>query len=194
MDRSRVLWLDMDSRRTIRRALLAIAVAALVPPASLALPGSALGAQSGITGSLYDATCPVPCAPPCVERCIPPCPAPCQSNVICAQPQTPIVCPQLRSPKICLPVGCGVEYPLYTGEDATITVRRAGSENVLKTVKPDGGHFSIELGAGRYAIRGHVAQPCWEGEKAIVTVFKGRSILVALDVRNACVVHPDESG
>jgi hypothetical protein len=151
---------------------------------ALALPASAVAAgHSGISGSLYDTTCGSGCEPPC--------PPPCHlTAVICAQPR--IVCPQATAePAICLPGGCGVQYPLYEGTDATITVRRAGSRDVMRTVAPHEGHFFIRLGPGRYALRGHVAQPCWVGEKAILTVERDQTTVAALDVRDNCVVHPD---
>jgi hypothetical protein len=152
---------------------------------ALALPTAAAAGQSGVSGSLYDTTCG--------DGCLPSCPPPCRvSDVICAQRQEAIVCPQARAkPAICLPGGCGVEYPLYEGEDATVTVRRAGSSEVVRTVTPKAGHFKIRLGPGRYALRGHVAQPCWIGQKAIVTVSPGRTTIAALDVRDNCVMHPD---
>jgi hypothetical protein len=155
--------------------------------AALALPASASAVgHSGISGSLYDTTC----GSGCVPTCPPPCPV---TAVICAQPR--IVCPQAKAkPAICLQAGCGVEYPLYEGEDAAITVRRAGSERVMRTVAPQEGHFFIPLGPGRYALRGHVAQPCWVGDKAIVTVSRDQTAIVSLDVHDNCVVHPGTAG
>ena len=85
-------------------------------------------------------------------------------------------------------------YPPYEGTDATITVRRAGSATVMRKVVPQAGKFSIPLGPGRYALSGHVAQPCWVGEKVIVTVERGKTSTVALDVHDNCVVHPDAVG
>ncbi len=87
-----------------------------------------------------------------------------------------------------------MEYPLYEGIDATITVRRAGSTNVMRTVVPQAGKFLIPLGPGRYALSGHVAQPCWVGEKQVVTVERGKTSTVALDVHDNCVAHPDTAG
>ncbi len=153
---------------------------------ALLLPASALGSsRTGIGGSLYDTTC--------ADTCAPICPPPCRGgDLICAQPQPMIACPlQSSAPAICLPGGCGVEYPLYEGDDATITVRRAGSESVMRRVAPHRGHFFVRLGPGRYALRGHVAQPCWTGEKAIFTVARGMTAVAALDVRDGCVAHPD---
>jgi hypothetical protein len=157
----------------------------LVLLVALLLPASAAAGQSGVSGSLYDTTCG--------DGCLPSCPPPCRAtDVICAQRQEAIVCPQARAKAaICLPAGCGVEYPLYEGEDAAITVRRAGSSEVMRTVAPRAGHFQIHLGPGRYALRGHVAQPCWVGQKAIVTVEPGKTTVAALDVRDNCVMHPD---
>jgi hypothetical protein len=85
-------------------------------------------------------------------------------------------------------------YPPYEGTDATITVRRAGSATVMRTVVPQAGQFSIPLGPGRYALSGHVAQPCWVGEKQVVTVERGKTATVSLDVRDNCVAHPDTAG
>lgn len=168
----------------MRRAGLGLMLlVALVLPATAGAAG-----HSGISGSLYDATCG--------DGCLPICPPPCRaSELICAQRQEAIVCPQARAkPAICLPGGCGVEYPLYEGTDATITVRRAGSTTVMRTVTPHAGHFNIRLGPGRYALRGHVAQPCWVGEKAILTVEPGRTTVAALDVRDNCIMHPGAAG
>ena len=180
------MGIGAGSHRRMRRAGLGLIV--LV---ALVLPASAGAAGSGISGSLYDTTCG--------DGCLPTCPPPCRgTEVICAQPQQAIICPQARAggskPAICLPGGCGVEYPLYAGADATIRGRRAGSERVMRTVPVSEGHFSIPLGPGRYALRGHVAQPCWEGEKAIVTVARGRTVGVGLAVHANCVAHPHTPG
>jgi hypothetical protein len=154
---------------------------------ALALPATAAAGQSGISGSLYDTTCG--------DGCLPTCPPPCRAGeLICLRGRETIVCPQARvRPAICLPSGCGTEYPLYEGTDATITVRRAGSETVMRTVTPQAGRFDIRLGPGRYVLRGHVAQPCWVGEKAILAVEAGRTTVAALDVRDNCVMHPDST-
>jgi hypothetical protein len=85
-------------------------------------------------------------------------------------------------------------YPPYEGTAATITVRRAGSATVMRTVVPQAGQFSIPLRPGRYALSGHVAQPCWVGEKQVVTVERGKTTSVALDVHDNCVAHPDSAG
>jgi hypothetical protein len=155
----------------------------------LVLPATAAAGQSGVSGTLYDTTCGSGCATPC--------PPPCRAaQIICAPvTQRAIVCPEARrtssEPTICLSVGCGVEYPPYEGTDATITVRRAGSVKVMRTVVPQAGEFSIPLGPGRYALKGHVAQPCWVGDKLLVTVTRGETASVSLDVHDNCVVHPD---
>jgi hypothetical protein len=155
---------------------------------ALVLPASAAAAGSGVSGSLYDTTCGSGCATPCP----PPCTA---AQIVCAPMQRAIVCPEVKRtkavPTICLSAGCGMEYPLYEGTDATVTVRRAGSAKVMRTVVPQAGEFLIPLGPGRYALSGHVAQPCWVGEKVIVTVKRGETATVSLDVHDNCVVHPD---
>lgn len=171
----------MDIWRNAKKASLGLIV--LV---ALVLPASALGApSSAIQGSLFDTTW--------AGGCTPICPSPCRGGgLICSQRQPVIACPLPRSfPPICPPGCCGIEDPLYEGDDATITVRRAGSERVMRTVAPHEGHFSIPLGPGRYALRGHVAQPCWSGEKEIVTVTRGMTTVAALDVHDDCLVHPD---
>jgi hypothetical protein len=160
--------------------------------AVLVLPASAMAGQSGVSGSLYDTTCGSGCATPCPPPCGP-------VQIICAAPrQQAIVCPEVKRtvavPAICLSVGCGMEFPLYEGTDATITVRRAGSAKVMRTVVPQAGKFSIPLGPGRYALSGHVAQPCWVGEKQVVTVTRNETATVALDVHDNCVAHPDTAG
>jgi hypothetical protein len=171
----------------MRRALVG-----LVLVAALALPASAVAAASGVSGSLYDTTCGSGCATPCPPPCGP-------VQIICApQKQRAIVCPLAKRadarPSICLAAGCGMEYPLYEGTDATVTVRRAGSATVMRTVVPQARKFWIPLGPGRYALSGHVAQPCWVGEKQVVTVTRGETATVALDVHDNCVAHPDTAG
>ena len=74
-------------------------------------------------------------------------------------------------------------------------MRRADSEQVLRTVTPNKGRFSVALGAGRYVLRGHVALPCWLGEKVVVTVDPGHWTTGAeVQVHDGCVVHPDAAG
>ncbi len=164
----------------------------LVLPAEASATAPTGTPPSGIAGALYDTTCG--------DGCPPSCPPPCTvAQVICAQTQPAIVCPLEKSqaprPTICLQSGCGIQYPPYEGDGATITVRRAGSETVLRTVTPNQGRFSIPLGAGRYVLRGHVALPCWSDEKVVVTVRPGHWTTGAeVQVRDDCIVHPDAAG
>ncbi len=157
----------------------------------LVLPASAAAAQSGVSGTLYDTTCGTGCGSPCPPPCM-------TAQIVCAPMRPAIVCPEAqrgaRKAAICLYTGCGLEYPVYEGTDATVTVRRPGSTKVMRTVAPQAGMFSIPLGPGRYALSGHVAQPCWVGEKVIVTVERGKTATVALDVHDNCVVHPNTAG
>ncbi len=177
----------------------------------LALTGILAGLGSGtavaaghkklVEGAVYDTTC---LATGCETGCPPPptcgpITAESSGTVVCAQAQKrAVACPLgsevvETSPPVCLPTeGCHV-YPVYSGEGATVNVRRRGSAKLIANVPVVEGHFSIRLGAGEYVFHPYLAEePCWSGEVGRTKVprkWKG-PWSVELDVHDSCVAHP----
>jgi hypothetical protein len=167
---------------------------ALLVLVALLLPGSAAaGNKKLVEGTVYDTTCATSCLPECPT---PPCgPIPAgrpSAAIVCAQ--RIVACPLYGSPRICLPSSnCG-GYPIYSGEGATVNVRRRGSSTVLATLPVVEGHFSIRLGAGEYVLHPRPPEePCWSGSPTPLNVPRqAKSPLQAvLGVADSCVAHPD---
>jgi hypothetical protein len=162
---------------------------------------AAAGHKKLVEGTVYDTTCstvtcgvecppPPHCGPitadrgsaaivcPLRERRIIACPLATSSKVVCVEPA---ICPNPA-------------YPVYSGEGATITVRKRGSATVLATLPVIEGHFRIRLGLGEYVLHPYLPEPqCWSGVPIPLTVparWKG-PIPVSVSVANACVAHPD---
>jgi hypothetical protein len=166
-------------------------------------PGSgtaAAGAKKLVEGTVYNASCGAACLP-CPPPCGGPIPAPqSRADLVCAQKK--IVCPLAQAdrgasaPDFCIQgQPCGVDYPVYMGEGAEVTIRRKGVTSTLATLPVVEGHFKIRLAPGNYAIRVYIPpEPqCWSGGPVILKVIaKMKSPVPAtVDVINSCVVHPD---
>jgi hypothetical protein len=186
-----------------RLGIRSVCLAALVT--LLAGLGSASAAAANkklVEGTVYDATCATSCAPEC--------PPPPHCGPITAGSTAAIICPlrerriiacplngstaQEVSPPICLPQSGCVSYPVYSGEGATVKVRKRGSSSVLATLPVVEGHFKIRLGAGEYVLHPYLPEePCWSGtpETVKVTARTQGPIPASLDVSDSCVVHPD---
>lgn len=176
-----------------------IGLAALVAVVAGLLAGSASagGTKKLVEGTVYDTTCLE------TSACQPPCPPPCGPvpttlpRIVCAQ-QRIVACPLSAaaaetSPPICLPASGCFTYPVYSGEGATVNVRRRGSATVLMTLPVVEGHFQVRLGPGEYVFHPHPPEePCWSGAASTVAVSaKWRGPLSAsVDVQHTCVAHP----
>jgi hypothetical protein len=162
----------------------------------------AAGHKNLVEGTVYDTTC---LATSCGTGCPPPptCgPITARSSgaAVCAQDQGQVVaCPlgsevKETSEPICLPEeGCYV-YPVYSGEGATVNVRRRGSTKVIANVPVVEGHFSIRLGPGEYVFHPYLAEEsCWSGEVGRTKLPRGWNgpWPVDVDVHDNCVAHPD---
>ncbi|HEY5333291.1 MAG TPA: hypothetical protein VIJ21_07045, partial [Solirubrobacterales bacterium] len=108
-----------------------------------------------------------------------------------------IACPlaMTASAIVCVQAeGCPTSgYPVYSGEGATIKVRRRGSATVLATLPVVEGHFKIRLGPGEYVLHPSLPEePCWSGEpwQVKVTARTQGPIPVSLNVSDSCVAHP----
>jgi hypothetical protein len=177
---------------------LGLAVLVAVVAGLAAGSASAAGHKKLVEGTVYDTTCLE------TSTCEPPCPPPCgpvtgaRTRIVCAQ-QRLIVCPletgasAETSPPVCLPAsGCST-YPVYSGEGATVNVRRRGSATVLMTLPVVEGHFQVRLAPGEYLLHPHLPEePCWSGSASTVRVranWKG-PVSASVDVQDACVAHP----
>lgn len=178
------------------------AVALLVVLAGLGSgPASAAGNRKLVEGTVYDTTC--------ATACLPECPPPPHCGPITADSSAAIVCPQTQkriiacplvtkraeeaSTPVCLPESSCLSYPVYSGEGATVNVRRRGSAKVIASLPVIEGHFRIRLGPGEYVIHPYLAEEsCWSGEATMATVwaqYKG-PIPISVDVHDSCVAHP----
>jgi hypothetical protein len=177
-----------------------VGLVALVALAAL-LPGVAsAGNRKLVEGTVYDTTCTTTCEPGCPPppHCGPISAARASADVVCAQriiacPLQTAAAPESSSP-VCLPASGCVTYPVYSGEGATINVRRRGSSKVLTTLPVVEGHFKLRLGAGEYVIHPYLPEePCWSGSPVTVQVSrKARSpVQATIDVGDGCVAHPD---
>jgi hypothetical protein len=172
-------------------------VALLASVMTLAPGVASAGNRKLVEGTVYDTTCATACVPEC-----PPPPhcgpitAQAKADIVCAQAQRLIVCPLETSPRICLqgsPCGGGT-YPVYSGEGATVNVRRRGSATVIANLPVVEGHFSIRLGPGDYVLRPYLPEEsCWSAEPGTVAVAARLKspVLATVDVSDSCVAHPD---
>jgi hypothetical protein len=177
----------------MRRAAL-VGLVVVVAPAVL-LPGAAsAGNRKLVEGTVYDTTCATSCVPECPPppHCGPIPAARASADIACAQRL--IVCPLAASPRICLqgsPCG-GVVYPVYSGEGATVNVRRRGSPTVIATLPVVEGHFEIRLGPDEYVFHPYLPEEsCWPGSYETVTVpprWRG-PVPAAIDVFDRCVAN-----
>jgi hypothetical protein len=174
---------------------LVVLVAALA--GLLAGSASAAGHKKLVEGTVYDTTClsNATCEPPCPPPCGPVTAA--KARIVCAQ-QRIVACPLFAtaaetSPPVCLPASGCFTYPVYSGEGATVNVRRRGSATVLATLPVVEGHFEIRLAPGEYVLHPHPPEePCWSGSASTVTVrAKWRGpVSASVDVHDNCIVHP----
>jgi hypothetical protein len=178
---------------------LIAAAAVVIAVATAATAGSAAGNSKLVEGTVYDTTCATSCLPECPPP--PHCgPIPhSRAAIVCAQRRI-VACPLAGSsapevsPPICLPESGCVSYPVYSGEGATVKVRRRGSAEVIATLPVVEGHFEIRLGAGEYVLHPYLPEePCWSGIAATVTVSRQARgpVPATVDVSNGCVAHPD---
>jgi hypothetical protein len=97
------------------------------------------------------------------------------------------------SPPVCLPASGCFTYPVYSGEGATVNVRRRGSATVIASLPVVEGHFQIRLGPGDYVIHPYLPEePCWSGQSTTVKVwakYKG-PIATSVVVADSCVAFP----
>jgi hypothetical protein len=184
-------------RRVGTRLICLAALSALI--VGLGSGSAAAGNRKLVEGTVYDTTCATACVPECPPppHCGPITQA--RSDIICAQPQKRIACPldgsnSEVSPPICLPESGCVTYPIYSGEGATVNVRRRGSAKVIAALPVIEGHFQIRLGPGEYVLHPYLSEePCWSGQSTMVKVwakYKG-PIPTSVDVSNSCVAHSD---
>jgi hypothetical protein len=199
-------WVGIEERIGAR-TLGALALVALV---AMFVAGSAAAAGNKklVEGTLYDTTCAGvlcggECPPP--PHCGPITAGGTNSAIVCPLRDRRIVaCPLFgstssgASSQVCLPdTPCGEDGtdPVYTGEGATINIRKRGSATVLATLPVVEGRFKIRLGPGAYVLHPHLPEPqCWS---SIGTVFpfevfarlKG-PITLPISVVDGCVAHP----
>ena len=183
----------------MRRAGIALGfVAIFTLVLALAAGSAAAGSKKLVEGTVYDTTCLG------TSTCEPPCPPPCgpvpaqQARIVCAQ-QRIVACPLSAaaaetSPPVCLPASGCFTYPVYSGEGATLNVRRRGSATLIATLPIVEGHFEIRLGPGEYVLHPRLPEePCWSGAASTVTIsakWKG-PVSVSVDAQDTCVAHPD---
>lgn len=165
---------------------------------------AAAGSKKLVEGTVYDTTC-------LAATCEPVCPPPphcgpiaaqSSSGIVCAQARRIIACPLIgaaaseTSPPACLPESGCFTYPVYSGEGATINVRRRGSAKVIANLPVTAGHFDIRLAAGEYVLHPYLPEEsCWAGASTTLKVFrrwKG-AVSTAVEVHDTCVAHPDGS-
>ena len=165
---------------------------------------AAAGVKKLVEGTVYDTSCGAACTP-----CPPPCgpvPAPKSSAaaVVCAQ-QKLIVCPLAKSskaaaaPDFCIQgQPCGVDYPVYSGEGAVVTIRKKGATSTLAKLPVVEGHFKIRLAPGEYVIRPYLppGETCLRGVPTPVKVGASMKspVPASIDLGNVCAVHPDATG
>jgi hypothetical protein len=163
---------------------------------------AAAGNRKLVEGTVYDTTC-------LATTCQPECPPPPHCGPITAQSGAAIVCPLAQrriiacplankaaaeiSPPVCLPESGCFTYPVYSGEGATINVRRRGSAKVIANLQVVDGHFEIRLGAGEYVLHPYLPEEsCWAGDSTTLKVYprwKG-PVSTDVDVHDTCVAHP----
>jgi hypothetical protein len=189
----------------MRRLSTAAGLAVLVVVAMGLVAGSAsaAGNKKLVEGTVYDTTT-------CISVCAPECPPPPHCGPITARSRADLVCAQrlivcplygvptraLSPRQVCLPeTPCGDDGtdPVYSGEGATINIRRRGSASVLVTLPVLEGHFKTRLGPGEYVLHPHFSEPqCWLGIPAplMVSARSQGPIAVPISAANSCVI-PD---
>lgn len=186
----------------MRRFAVALGLVVLLTAVAGLVAGSATaaGTKKLVEGTVYDTTCLE------TSTCEPPCPPPphcgpvtARARIICAQRRI-VACPLSAtaatetSPPVCLPASGCFTYPVYSGEGATVNVRRRGSATVLMTLPVVEGRFTVRLGPGEYVLHPHLSEePCWSGSASTVAVnAKWRGpVPASVDVRDSCVARPD---
>lgn len=194
-----------DGEGAVAKVLGVLMLVALV---AMFVAGSAAAAGNRklVEGTLYDTTCGTFCEPACPPppHCGPITAGGTNSAIVCPLRERIIACPLVGSisgrvsSQACVPdTPCGEDgtFPIYSGEGATINVRKRGSATVLATLPVVEGRFKIRLGPGAYVLHPYLPEPqCWS---SIGTVFplevsarhKG-PITVPISVVDGCVAHP----
>lgn len=198
-------WVGLEEGSGVR-ILGALALVALV---AMFVAGSAAAAGNKklVEGTLYDTTCGTFCEPACPPppHCGPITAGGTNSAIVCPLRERRIIaCPLVGStsagvsPQSCVPdTPCGEDgtFPVYSGEGATINIRKRGSATVLATLPVVEGRFKIRLSPGAYVLRPYLPEPqCWS---SIGTTFplevsarwKG-PITVPISVVDGCVARP----
>jgi hypothetical protein len=165
---------------------------------------AAAGTKKLVEGTVYDTTCATTCAPECPPppHCGPITVDRTSVAIVCPLRERRIVaCPLSRAagagaaPDFCIQgQPCGVDYPVYSGEGATINVRKRGSATVIAMLPVTEGHFKIRLAPGEYVLHPYLPEePCWSGEawRGKVTARTQGPIPVSIKVSDSCVAHPD---
>jgi hypothetical protein len=161
----------------------------------------AAGTKKLVEGTVYDTTCAAACAPECPPppHCGPITAGKASAAIVCPLRELRIIaCPLAKTDSaiVCVQAeGCPTSgYPVYSGEGATIKVRKRGSATVLATLPVVEGHFKIRLGPGEYMMRPYLPEPqCWSGAVMALSLtprLKG-PVPAKLYVSNSCVAHPD---
>jgi hypothetical protein len=198
-------WVGLEERNGAR-ILGALAIVALV---AMFVAGSAAAAGNKklVEGTLYDVTCGTFCEPACPPppHCGPITAGGTNSAIVCPLSERIIACPLVgstsgsASSQSCVPdTPCGEDgtFPIYSGEGATVNIRKRGSATVLATLPVVEGRFKIRLGPGAYVLHPYLPEPqCWS---SIGTAFplevsarwKG-PITAPISVVDSCVAHPD---
>jgi hypothetical protein len=199
-------WVGLEERSGARIAG-ALALVALV---AMFVAGSAAAAGNKklVEGTLYDATCGTFCEPACPPppHCGPITADGTNSAIVCPlRARRIIACPLVGSTssgapsQVCVPdTPCGEDgtFPIYSGEGATINIRRRGSATVLATLPVVEGRFKIRLGPGEYVLHPYLPEPqCWSAIGSAVPLkvsarWKG-PITAPISVVDSCVAHPD---
>jgi hypothetical protein len=198
-------WVGLEERSGVR-ILGALALVALVV-AFVTGSAAAAGNKKLVEGTLYDTTCGTFCEPVCPPppHCGPITADGTNSAIVCPLSERRIIaCPLVGSTsagvatQACVPdTPCGEDgtFPLYSGEGATINIRKRGSATVLATLPVVEGRFKIRLGPGAYVLHPHLPEPqCWSSIGAVFPfeVFarlKG-PITLPISVTDGCVAHP----
>jgi hypothetical protein len=194
-------WVGLEERSGAR-ILGALALVALV---AMFVAGSAAAAGNKklVEGTLYDTTCSTLCEPECPPppHCGPITAVKGSSAIVCPLRERRIIACPLggststgASPQACVPdTPCGEDgtFPVYSGEGATINIRRRGSATVLATLPVVEGRFKIRLGPGEYALHPYLPEPqCWSSIPTVLPLkvsarLKG-PITAPISVADSC--------
>ena len=180
----------------MRRLAIALGLAVLVAVVAGLGAGSAAagGTKKLVEGTVYDTTCATSCTPECPPP--PHCgPITAKAKIVCAQRRRMIACPLARRTVVCVQAPCPGPLPgsVYSGEGATVNVRKRGSATVLTTLPIVEGHFEVRLGPGEYVLHPRLSEePCLVGVplNVRVTARTQGPIPVSLTVGNTCVAKP----